>query len=72
MERLTDRKTAAALAVNYKALREAGQPRDIETERYIKLAEYEDQEEEQENERDQLAAKSLLKKYDRTKGFETR
>ena len=45
MERLTDRKTAAALAVNYKALREAGQPRDIETERYIKLAEYEDQEE---------------------------
>lgn len=45
MERLTDRKTAADLRHNYEALQAAGQPRDIGTERYLKLAEYEDIEE---------------------------
>lgn len=45
MERLTDRKTAADLRRNYEALQAAGQPRDIGTERYLKLAEYEDIEE---------------------------
>lgn len=45
MKRLTDRKTAADLRRNYEALRAAGQPRDIGTERYLKLAEYEDIEE---------------------------
>lgn len=47
MERLTDRKTAADLTSNYKSLLEAGQPRDIGAERYIKLAAFEDQEENQ-------------------------
>ena len=42
MERLTDRKTAADLRTNYAGLQAAGQPRDIGTERYIKLADYED------------------------------
>jgi len=45
MERLTDRKTAADLKANYEGLRAAGMPRDIASERYIKLAEYENQEE---------------------------
>ena len=45
MERLTDRKTAADLKSNYEGLRAAGQPRDIDAERYIKLAEYENKEE---------------------------
>jgi hypothetical protein len=45
MERLTDQKTADTLAANYKALRDAGQPRDIGTERYLKLALYECKEE---------------------------
>lgn len=45
MERLTDRKTATDLKSNYEGLRAAGQPRGIETERYLKLAEYEDIEE---------------------------
>ena len=48
MERLTDRKTAAALADNYEALRAAGQPRDIGAERYIKLAALENAAEDQE------------------------
>ena len=42
MERLTDRKTAADLKKNYEGLRAAGMPRNIPTERYIKLAEFED------------------------------
>lgn len=46
MERLTDRKTAADLKTNYEGLQAAGMPRDIDTERYIKLAEYENREEE--------------------------
>lgn len=45
MERLTDSKTAADLRRNYEALQAAGMPRDIGTERYLKLAEYEDIEE---------------------------
>ena len=45
MERLTDRKTAADLRRNYEALQAAGQPCSIGTERYLKLAEYEDIEE---------------------------
>lgn len=44
MERLTDSKTAADLKANYESLRAAGQPRDWDIERYIKLAEYEDAE----------------------------
>lgn len=48
MERLTDRKTANDLRRNYEGLRAAGMPRDIMTERYIKLAEYENDEEDQE------------------------
>lgn len=47
MERLTDRKTADNLRRNYEGLRAAGMPRDIMTERYIKLAEYENEEENQ-------------------------
>lgn len=46
MERLTDRKTAADLKANYEGLRAVGMSRDIDTERYIKLAEYENREEE--------------------------
>lgn len=45
MERLTDRKTAENLKSNYEGLRAKGQPRNIDTERYIKLAEYENDEE---------------------------
>lgn len=45
MERLTDSKTATDLKANYESLRAAGQPRDWDIERYIKLAEYEDIEE---------------------------
>ena len=45
MKRLTNRKTAADLKANYEGLQAAGMPRDIDTERYIKLAEYEDIEE---------------------------
>lgn len=63
MERLTDRKTAADLAENYKALREAGQPRDIETERYIKLAEYENEEERNEQERWLIENPYLVKRF---------
>lgn len=44
MERLTDSKTAADLKSNYEGLRAAGMPRDMDTERYIKLAEYENKE----------------------------
>lgn len=51
MERLTDRKTAADLKTNYEGLRAAGMPRDMATERYIKLAEYENQEELEKGER---------------------
>lgn len=42
MERLTDKKTAEDMRRNYEGLRAAGMPRDIATERYIKLAEFED------------------------------
>lgn len=45
MERLTDRKIAAEMKHNYEGLLAAGMPRDIATERYIKLAEYENIEE---------------------------
>lgn len=47
MERLTDRTTADDLRRNYEGLRAAGMPRDIATERYIKLADYENKEEKQ-------------------------
>jgi hypothetical protein len=45
MERLTDRKTAAALKENAEKLQAAGFAVDISNLRYIKLAEYEDAEE---------------------------
>ena len=45
MERLTDPTTAANIKTNYEGLRAAGMPRDIGTERYIKLAEYENADE---------------------------
>jgi hypothetical protein len=45
MERLTDKKTVSDLRRNYEALQAVGQPRDIGTERYLKLGEYEDIEE---------------------------
>lgn len=45
MERLTDRKTAAALKSNAEKLRAAGATPSISDLRYIKLAEYEDAEE---------------------------
>lgn len=48
MERLTDRKTAAALKENAEKLQAAGFEVDISNLRYIKLAEYEDAEELQE------------------------
>lgn len=45
MERLTDRKTAAALKENAEKLQAAGFAVDMSNLRYIKLAEYEDAEE---------------------------
>lgn len=60
MERLTDRKTADALAANYKALRDAGQPRDIGIERYLKLAMYEDREEKETFERVMTTFKEFM------------
>lgn len=45
MERLTDRKTAAALKENCEKLQAAGFAVDMSNLRYIKLAEYEDEEE---------------------------
>lgn len=64
MERLTDRKTAADLKANYEGLRAAGMPRDIATERYIKLAEYENQEEIEKSERWLKENPYLIKLYE--------
>lgn len=50
MERLTDRKTAADLKENAEKLRAAGVEPNISDLRYIKLAEYENEEETQERE----------------------
>ncbi len=63
MERLTDRKTAADLRRNYEGLRAAGMPRDIMTERYIKLAEYENEEERNERERWLIENPYLIKRF---------
>lgn len=43
-QRLTDRKVANNLKQLYEILLSVGQPRDISYERYIKLAEYENKE----------------------------
>lgn len=64
MERLTDRKTAADLKTNYEGLRAAGMPPDIATERYIKLAEYENQEELEKSERWLKENPYLIKQFE--------
>lgn len=48
MHRLTNRKTAEALRSNIEGLRKAGIEPDISDLRYIKLAEYENEEERKE------------------------
>lgn len=63
MERLTDRKTAADLKSNYEGLRAAGQPRDISAERYIKLAAFEDQEENQMTAEQKNKCKKIIDYY---------
>lgn len=63
MERLTDRKTAADLVSNYAGLRAAGQPRDIGAERYIKLAAFEDQEENQMTPEQKDKCKKIIDHY---------
>lgn len=51
MERLTDRKTAAELKHNCEGLRKKGIEPNMSDLRYIKLAEYENKEERELNER---------------------
>lgn len=63
MERLTDKKTAEDMRRNYEGLRAAGMPRDIATERYIKLAEYENREERNEHERWAIENPYLIKRF---------
>ena len=49
MERLTDRKTAEAVRENIEGLIAAGVEPSVDDVRYVKLAEYENKEEEEEN-----------------------
>lgn len=49
MDRLTDRRTAEAVRENIEGLIAAGIEPSISDLRYVKLAEYEDKEEEEEN-----------------------
>jgi hypothetical protein len=50
MNRLTDRRTAEQVRENIEKLRAAGVEPSVGDVRYVKLAEYEDKEEEEENE----------------------
>lgn len=47
MERLTDRRTASAVRENIEKLRAAGVEPSVSDVRYVRLAEYEDKEEEE-------------------------
>lgn len=49
MERLTDRRTAEQVRENIEGLQEKGFEVSIDDLRYVKLAEYENKEEEEEN-----------------------